>query len=232
MNIGVYSLCWKNINPKLIELHKKVMSKFDIEIKYTHQNIDHGEWVNYILNTEKSDIFLFVDVDCLLLSRGVFEESIKYISDGYMIGNAQVTNCIPAKHDLFCAPSYIGLSREYYESIGRPDARNNSHSDICQELTRSAVAREKRIKMYFPTSFQSVPSGGVWRLSSYGYYGVGTIFQNKTYHLFQSRFENNIILLEQTANYILLDRINQIQKKYCSTDEQFGKLLIEDDYGH
>ena len=232
MNIGVYSLCWKNINPKLLELHKKVMSKFDIEVKYTYENIDHGEWVNQIINTEKSDIFLFIDIDCLPLYRSVIEESIQFILNGYMIGNAQVTNCIPAKHDLFCSASFIGLSRDYYESIGRPDARGNSRSDICQEFTRAAVNREKRIKMYFPTNFQSIPSGGIWRLSSYGYYGVGTIFENKTYHLFQSRFTKNVQLFEDTANCIISDNISNIQKKYSSIDEHFGKLPIEDDYGH
>lgn len=231
MNVGVYSLLWTNTNPKILESHKKVMSGFDIPVNYTIQNIQHGDWVNYIMSTQNVDVFLFVDVDCLILDRSVFDETIEYIKNGYMVGNAQVTNCIRAKHDLFCAPSYIGLSKDYYESIGKPDARNNHRSDICQEFTRAAVDKEKRIKMYFPTTFQSVPSGGIWRLSSYGYYGVGTIFQNKTYHLFQSRFEKNVNLFEHTAECIVSGKLDNIERNYLSTDEHCGKLLIEDDYG-
>jgi hypothetical protein len=102
---------------------------------------------------------------------------------------------------------------------------------MAQELTRAAVEKEKRLKMYFPTSFQSTPAGGIWRLSGYGYYGIGTIYDEKFYHLYQTRFKQNVDLFVETCELILSDRIDQINRKYSSREEWMGKLPIEDEYG-
>lgn len=231
MKISIHTLCWNNVNSKLIETHKKVMNHLGLVVNYTEGNYDHGSWMNYILNNIKSDIYFFVDIDCLIFDKSVIEESVSYITNEYLVGNAQVTNCIKAKHDLFCAPAFLGISKKYYESIGKPSAVNNRRSDVAQEFTRTSVEKEKRLKMYFPTSFQSVPKGGIWRLSSYGYYGIGTIFDEKIYHLFQSRFDENFYLFEQTANCIIKNEIKNIDRKYPSKNEYLNILQIEDDYG-
>jgi hypothetical protein len=173
-----------------------------------------------------------MDSDCLPLKREAIDEAIQYCANGYMVGNAQVTNCIRAKHDLFCAPSFLVISRPYYERIGKPSAANNRRSDVAQELTRAAVDAELRLKMNFPTSFQSVPAGGIWRLSGYGYYGIGTIFDEKIYHLFQTRFKQNVELFKDTAECVLRGDLASINRRYDCRSEHAGKLQIEDDYGY
>jgi hypothetical protein len=231
MQVEIHTLSWENSNPKILEMHKKVMSHFNIPVFYTVKNIHHGEWMNSVLTTSTADIIFFLDADCVPLKREFILEAIGYCQRGYLVGNAQVTNCIKAKHDLFCAPSFIGITKQMYESLGKPNAMNNERSDVAQEITRAAVDREKRIKMYFPTSFQGVPSGGIWRLSSYGYYGVGTIYEDKMYHLYQSRHQKNIDMFVQTCNHILEGTMDQIDKKYDSRSEWMDILPIEDDYG-
>lgn len=232
MNISYHTLYWANTNSDIVNLHKKIMKKFDIDVHYTEKNIHHGQWIDEILEQTKNDAVIFMDIDCFPLSKDVIDETVSLLENDYMVGNAQVTNCIKAKHDLFCAPSYLGITKKYYEKIGKPSAVNNGRSDIAQELTRAAIDREMRLKMYFPTSFQSVPQGGIWRLSGYGYYGIGTIFDNKTYHLFQTRFQNNVNLLKQTANCILNDDLTSINREYNCRSELAGTLPIEDDYGY
>ncbi|NDB86397.1 MAG: hypothetical protein EB127_27420, partial [Alphaproteobacteria bacterium] len=108
----------------------------------------------------------------------------------------------------------------------------NRRSDIAQELTRSAVEHEKRTKMYYPITFQGIPKGGVWRLSGYGYYGIGTIYDNKTYHLFQTRFKENVDLFVETCDHVINGRLDQINRKYNCKEEYMGILPIEDEYGH
>lgn len=232
MNITVHTLKWKNSNPVVSQKHKQVMNHFEIEVNYTEENIHHGLWIDRVLNTVESDIFVFLDIDCVPLSREAIEEAINFCENGYLVGNAQVTNCIKAKHDLFCAPSFFVISRQFYESIGKPSAVNHDNNDVAQALTRAAVEREKRIKMNFPTSFQGVPQGGIWRLSGYGYYGIGTVYDNKMYHLYQTRFAKNVDLFVETCDHIVNGRLDQINRQYDSRAEWMGKLLIEDEYGN
>lgn len=232
MKISFNTLYWDNTDPELITCHKKVMSHFDINVNYTNKNINHGVWMDHVLTNTDADIFVFIDSDCVPLNKEAIDEAIQYCANGYMVGNAQVTNCIKAKHDLFCAPSFLVISKPYYERIGKPSAINNKKSDIAQELTRAAVDAELRIKMNFPSSFQSIPSGGIWRLSGYGYYGIGTIFDQKIYHLFQARFKKNIELFKETTNCILRGDLGSINKTYDCRSEHAGNLQIEDDYGY
>ena len=230
--ITIHSLRWTDNNPLIIENQKKILDHFGLPLTVTEENIQHGKWIDRTLNTEDSDIFVFMDSDCIPLSYDAVKESIDHCTNGYLVGNAQVTNCIKAKHDIFCAPSFLVISKDYYNSIGKPSAVNNYRSDIAQEFTRASVEREKRLKMYFPTTFQSVPSGGIWRLSGYGYYGIGTIYDNKTYHLYQTRFKKNVDLFVETCNLVIQGRLDQIDRKYNCKSELMDILPIEDEYGH
>lgn len=233
MNVSINTLYWENANDEIVDAHKTVMKKFDLPVNYTKQNIHHGQWIDQVISTDnESDIFIFMDADCIPLRREYVDEAIKHCANGYMVGNAQVTNCIKAKHDLFCAPSFLVISRPYFERIGKPSALNNKRSDIAQEFTRAAVENELRLKMNFPTSFQSVPSGGIWRLSGFGYYGIGTIFDEKIYHLFQTRFKQNVELFKHTSECVLKGDLESINRKYNCRDEWQGILQIEDDYGY
>lgn len=225
-------LYWDNTNPKIVEYHQKVMNYFNIPVVYTNKNIHHGIWIDEVLNTSDADIIGFIDSDCIPLTPNAIIEAINRTAEGYLVGNAQVTNCIKAKHDLFCAPSFLAISKDYYKKIGSPSAVNNKRSDVAQEITRAAVEKEKRIKMYFPTSFQSVPVGGIWRLSGYGSYGVGTIFDEKFYHLFQARFQKNVDLFINTCECVLRGDLKSINRQYDCKGEYAGILPIEDDYGY
>lgn len=233
MKVTVHTLKWTDNNPIILNNHKRVLDYFDIPVNYTEENINHGLWIDHVLKTFDSDIFVFMDSDCVPLNRAAFDEAVVYCSNGYLVGNAQVTNCIDAKHDLFCAPSFLVISKDYYNSIGRPSAMNSTENrcDIAQQITRSAVKHEKRIKMNFPTSFQGIPRGGIWRLSGYGYYGIGTIYDNKMYHLYQTRFAKNVDLFEETCNHIVNGKLEEINRQYDSRAEWMGKLPIEDEYG-
>lgn len=232
MKVSVNTLYWDNTDHNVIECHKKVMTHFDLDVNYTQQNINHGLWIDHVMNNIDADVFVFLDSDCIPLKREAIDEAIQYCANGYMVGNAQVTNCIKAKHDLFCAPSFLVISKPYYERIGKPSAVNNIRSDIAQEFTRAAVDAELRLKMNFPISFQSVPAGGIWRLSGYGYYGIGTIFDDKIYHLFQTRFKQNVELFKDTAECVLRGDLASINRRYDCRSEHAGKLQIEDDYGY
>lgn len=233
MKVSIHSLRWENNNPRIVKNQIKVLDHFGLRLNVTVQTIEHGKWIDQIMNTVNSDIYVFMDGDCVPLSYDAVIESIKFCENGYLVGNAQVTNCIKAKHDIYCAPSFLVISRDFYNSIGMPSATLNAvrRNDTAQEWTRSAIEREKRLKMWFPSTFQSIPQGGIWRLSGYGYYGIGTIYDNKTYHLFQTRYDKNVDLFEDTCNHIVNGRLDLINRQYDCRAEYANILPIEDDYG-
>jgi hypothetical protein len=234
MKVTIHSLQNK-INPLVPEWQKKVFDHFGLHINILHADgMIHGQFIDHILNTVDSDIYIFMDLDCVPLSYDAIIESVQYAANGYLVGNAQVVNCIKAKHDLYCAPSFLTISKDFYNQIGRPSAMNNNErrTDFAGEFSRRAVELEKRMRMWFPTTFQGVPSGGIWRLSGYGYYGVGTIYDNRTYHLFQTRFNRNVELFVDTCKHIIAGKPELINRQYDCKGEYMGVLPIEDEYGH
>jgi len=230
MKVTIHSLQNK-INPLVPEWQKKVFDHFGLDINILHADMVHGQFIDYILNNVDSEIYIFMDLDCIPLSYDAIVESVDYAADGYLVGNAQVVNCIKAKHYFYCAPSFLTISKDFYNKIGKPSAMNNHRSDMAGEFTRCADEREKRLKMWYPTTFQDVPSDGIWRLSSYGYYGIGTIYDNRSYHLFQTRFNKNIDLFVDTCKYVIDGKPELINRKYDCRSEYRGVLPINDEYG-
>jgi len=211
--------------------HERVMDHFGVSTNYTQKRMNHGMWMNEMFQEDDADILFFVDCDCIPLNREIIDTSISLCENGYLVGNAQVSNHLPAKHMLFCAPSFLCISRNYYERIGRPSCINNNISDVGQELTREANRREMRTKMFFPNRFSGVPIGGIWRLGGYGYYGLGTIFQNSIYHQFQSSRVGSSESFQKACELTVKGKPHRIPAQYDSLNEYKGILPIENEYG-
>ena len=65
---------------------------------------------------------------------------------------------------------------------------------------------------------------GVWRLSNYGYYGIGTLYDNKIYHLFESRWGDHIELFEKRCNQIIEGTFDT-SNMYDSKEEFYGNKV-------
>ena len=59
-----------------------------------------------------------------------------------------------------------------------------------------------------------------------------TIYDEKIYHLWQSRFQSNVELFKETCELILTNDLESINRTYNSRDEHAGILPIEDDHGY
>ena len=54
-----------------------------------------------------------------------------------------------------------------------------------------------------PTYFYQEPEEGLWPLSNLGYYGIGTVFDDSIFHLYQSRMAQNIELFVSVCNQVI-----------------------------
>jgi hypothetical protein len=237
MKIEIHSFHSPNVHPKVVESHQKVFKHFGLDVKYfytqenpslPHNQFYVGKYYDHILKTSEADIFIFVDIDAVPLYKEVVEEMIEYVKNDYMIGVSQITPNCNSEYYFYCAPAFMGISKKYYESIGSPSFMDAPElgCDIAQLVTKRAIQHKKRMKFWFPDTFQSVPRGGLWKYGFYGYNGIGSIYENKVYHLFESRFTNNAELFEETCNLIIEGKLDKISRSYNCREELRGKLPI------
>lgn len=203
MKVEFNTLYWDNTPEEQIEAHRRVTSHFQLPVNYYCENVPHGMWMDHVCENSSSDVIGFLDADCIPLSRGAVMESINYVttSDTFL-GVAQVSNHIPPRTHIYAAPAFYFITKKCWSEM-RTSFFETKRSDVGEELTYVAESIGKRYRCIYPSFFEREPVEGVWRLSNYGFYGVGTVFGNYCYHLYQGRFSNNLQLFLQRCNEVI-----------------------------
>lgn len=204
-DVEFHSFHWDNFSPKVLEMHAKVMQHFNIDIKYTQKNISHGEWLDEVLKNAKCKVVVIIEPDLIPLNREIIDTAIEYvICENTFLGCAQVSNHIaPATH-IYAAPSFFVISLDCYKKLGYPSFKSiPSKADVAENISYIAEQKGIRYRTLFPTCFEKAPKEGAWPLASYGHYGIGTVFSNSVYHLFQSRLQSNIDLFVKRCDEVL-----------------------------
>lgn len=203
MKVEMHSLHWDNVDPDMLDAHKRVMHLANTPINYHHLNgTNHGRWMDVVVRESKSDVVVFFEPDCIPLNSN-FLEYIKYAHrHKTFVGIAQVSNHIPPKSHIYAAPGFYCISKEAYRVLGEPSFTETRRSDTAEEI--SYLAEEKRLKYraLMPTYFYQEPEEGLWPLSNLGYYGIGTIFDDSIFHLYQSRMAQNIKLFVDICDMV------------------------------
>lgn len=226
MKISYHTLYWDNVDERIIQSHKSVFEHFGINIEYTNMEVNQGVWMTGVCRNIISDVYVFFEIDCVPLNKKVVDDCIKYvIENNSFIGAAQVSNHIPPKTHVYAAPCFITLSRKCYEELSMPSFYLSERSDIAEELSYTAEYYGKRYRCLYPTKFDGIPKNdGVWRLSNYGYYGIGTLYDDKIYHLFESRWGDHIDLFQKRCNQIIEGNFDY-SLMYDSLNEFVGKKV-------
>ena len=60
-----------------------------------------------------------------------------------------------------------------------------------------------KYRALMPTYFEKPSSEGIWPLSNLGYYGIGTVFNDSVYHLYQSRMAENIDMFVKRCEEVI-----------------------------
>lgn len=206
-------LAWDNIDPAFVHAQRKVLNHLNLDYKYTFRNLDHGQWIDSIIQQSGEDVVAFLDVDAIPLNIDAVKQCIDYIYDGnFIIGNGQVSNHIPPAIHRFVAPSFCFINRHTWLISGKPSAQANQYCDILQYLTYHAQNNNIPYKIINPAFFQIPFDRGTDKYGSDGQYGIGTTFaQNDTlysYHLFQSRTNLYIDKFISTCNAVVHDCYN------------------------
>ena len=204
MKVEFNSLHWDNVDKDMLTAHQRVMNHFSIPMNYDNRDgHNHGNWMQWVINNSKSDVIVFMEPDCIPLNNMLFE----YIKYAYynetFVGIAQVSNHIPPKSHIYAAPGFYAISKKVYEKLGRPSFTETRRSDTAEEICYLAESKSIKYRALMPTYFEKPSSEGYWALSNIGYYGIGTVFNNSIYHLYQSRMAENIELFTKRCEEVI-----------------------------
>ncbi|MFZ9610088.1 MAG: hypothetical protein ACO294_05230 [Methylococcales bacterium] len=203
MRVDFYSLHWDNVNQDMLKAHKRVMEHFNIPMNYHAVNMNHGNWMQRVINNSNSDVVVILEPDCIPLNKDIFEY-IKYAHrHETFVGIAQVSNHIPPKSHIYAAPAFYAMSKKAYKRLGQPGFTETHRSDTAEEICYIAEDYGVKYRALMPTYFEKPPSEGLWPLSNLGYYGIGTVFDNSIYHLYQSRMAENIEMFIKRCDEVI-----------------------------
>ena len=206
MKVEFNSLHWDNVDKDMLSAHQRVMDYFNIPMNYDNRDgHNHGQWMQWVINNSSSDVIVFMEPDCIPLNKR-YLEYIKYAyRNGTFVGIAQVSNHIPPKSHIYAAPGFYAISKKAYDRLGRPSFTETRRSDTAEEICYMAEERGMKYRALMPTYFEKPSSEGIWPLSNLGYYGIGTVFDNSIYHLYQSRMAENIEMFVKRCDQVTRD---------------------------
>lgn len=203
VTVELRCMYWQN-GQYLIDSHKKVTEHLELHVEYDLTTIPHGQWMNEVLENSTADVVGFLDSDCVPLNKGIVDYAVAYATaTKAFIGTAQASNHIAPRSHIFAAPCFFFIYRDTWIKMGKPSFLENSRSDVAEEVSYVAEDLMVPYKALYPTHFEREPVEGVWRLGNFGYYGIGTVFANSVYHLFQGRYKQNADLFKLRCDQIV-----------------------------
>lgn len=194
MKLEFNTLAWTNTSREQLDAHKRVTEFIGLPVNYHLENIPHGVWMDRICSQSQSDIIGFFDSDCVPLSNAKVMECVRYVAKSKtFLGIAQVSNHIPPASHIYAAPAFYLVHKDCWRAL-QTSFSETSRSDVGEEFTYRAESLGIRYRCLYPETFEREPVEGIWPLGNYGYYGIGTTFDNIVYHLYQGRMGTNMQL--------------------------------------
>ncbi len=156
-----------------------------------------------VLKQSSADVVLFVDNDCVPLSRSAPIEAIRWAAQHRsFLGLAQASNHINNGVHVFAAPAFLAIARSAWMQLGQPSCRPTPRGDAAEELSWRAEEEGLPYKAWYPTHFHHPSREGLWRMGNYGTYGIGSVFAERVFHLYQGRFADNVDLFVRVCSSI------------------------------
>ena len=169
-----------------------------------------------ILHKSSADVVLFVDNDCVPLTREAVTDACRWASNHKsFLGLAQSSNHINKGFHIFAAPAFLAIDRSAWAKLGKPSCRPTPRGDVAEELSWKAEESGLSYRSWYPTHYHHFSKEGSWRLGNYGTYGIGTVFAQRVFHLYQGRFADNVDLFVKVCSEILEGNFNTIGYRSC-----------------
>lgn len=207
MKVEIYTLAWPNTDKRMLEAHTNVCKHLGLDVAYSIEQTPHGAWMDRIMDSSTANVVGFLDIDCVPTNRAVVDNAVAWaMVNQSFVGIAQASNHIWPKSHIFAAPAFFFMWKDTWRELRQPTFSETEQSDVAENVCYAAEMAGIRYKTLYPTHWTTPPDEGVWRLHTYGLYGIGTHFEEGVYHLFQGRMEQNVQMFVNRCDDILANR--------------------------
>jgi len=135
------------------------------------------------------DVIAIFDVDCIPLSEDAIPRLVSGAMDGALCGAAQQANHLP-NPKVYVSHACMAFSTDSFRAMGWPSFAPRPGLDVGAFVTEAAEKTGIPVLLLWPTDVE-VPK---WDLGSGHRFGLGTTYNGKFYHSFQSRNDRSRFL--------------------------------------
>jgi len=204
VNIEFHSLHWDNVNARMLDSHKSVIKHFGIDLKYHAENIEHGIWLNSIFKDNTADVVCIIEPDLVPLDKDAVNDMISFVlKNKTFVGIAQCAGHKTPGNHIYAGPAFFVMPISVYKKLEEPCFRRPRGGDVAEGVSLAADNMGFRYRALMPTCYEKEPKSGAWPLACVGHYGIGTVYHNRFYHLFESRKDQNIDLYAKHCEEII-----------------------------
>lgn len=200
MNVQILSLYWDNVDPEVVQAQKRVFETLGLPIsQHRIDGLRHGDWIDWVMGrTESMDVFLFIDIDCVPLSKSAVVRGVQKAAGGVLYGAEGAANHVDPSRS-YAAPWYVYIHRRTWDVLGRPSAKETPFGDVCQLWTDTWRQHKGSVELVPPTSC----SNPKWDLPGRPLaYGIGTTYGDECYHLFEARAGTKQLFIERCRTLV------------------------------
>lgn len=191
-SVSIYSIYLSNIDKLVVENQKKVIDLL-LPDNYTFEQVLHqpkaGEGFFHATALEdcikknKSDVIVFLDIDCIPLNQKALTFIVDQASQGFIAGAVQRANHLNNNSHLYVGPFCMAFSFDQYKKLGCPSLRETGRGDCAEELTYVWEEKGPGIKLLWPSHVYRP----AWALTDGISFGYGTTYEKSFYHAFAIR---------------------------------------------
>lgn len=194
---------------QIVQDHQQCCQKLGLDVEYakTAHSDDrdkvysqHGDFLTSTMSSSRDDVVCFLDIDCLPHDPHVLASAYEWaLENGSFVGNAQNISHTRMRNHVYAAASMLMVSKEAWNSLGRPDLSwfirgrlkgrlrrlvggpGGDQIDTAQLLSLKADEVGLPYRLMYPIGYDEPPT---WKLAGYGDYGRGTTYPG-TWHYFR-----------------------------------------------
>ncbi len=96
-----------------------VFNHFNLLLNLYDSNMRHPEFMDYMVDTYRADIYLFFDVDCIPLAASLYSKAFESVGENCIFGASQQDNGNDLNH-VYAAPCCLCFTQNTFNRVGRP----------------------------------------------------------------------------------------------------------------
>lgn len=188
MRATVYSIYMANISPRVVAAQRRVVERFlpmdweFVQYQWTGE-YSHPAAMTLCVAKNQWPLTVFLDIDCVPLSREALELVGARAEIGMLVGAVQRANHIKNDCHLYVGPFCMAFSNYWYARLGSPTFYETERGDVGEELTYRWREQSKPVYFLWPTEVRNP----LWDLDHGRKFGLGTTYEGLFYHEFCAR---------------------------------------------